>query len=536
MRMHRFPDLLVGLTLVSLTLPAVGRAQERVVVSKEVSVGRSEATLRLEFDSGPPLEISLRDGVVYIDGDESGAFDAGDGLDAAWRALLGEAVSLEDGPLAERLRDWAPPDGLESDLSSEANRIDASLEQALSANTATADRSAEVGEFQGQALVRALIGQAGRLGLLQDALDGLDENVRIEVGRDVHIGADERVPTTLVVIQGDVTVEGTVDGDVVLVDGSLELLPGSRIRGEVRLAEAELVRNDGRVDGDVVDVLGEQRDEQRELQRDMRAEVRDEIRSELRDELRRELRDAVRVRDEGGGFHAFRAVTRAVGGVVSNLVAVLLLGLVGLGVVAFAGENLDTVAETARRTPGRAAMVGVAGSFLLIPVWVLGTVALAISIVGIPVMIAWLPLFPLAAVAAALLGYLAVARNVGEWLAGTGYRYTDWIVRSNPVYTVFGGLLGLAAFFIAGNLLSMVPFFGFLRGLLAFAGVLLSIVAVQIGFGAVLLTRAGRRREYGVPDFDEAWSRAMDVEVEVEGEDVTASDDIDDAAGEPDDA
>jgi len=532
MRMHRFPDLLVGLTLVSLALPAVGRAQERVVVSKEVSVGRSEATLRLEFDAGPPLEISLRDGVVYIDGDDSGAFEAGDALDAAWRALLGEAVSLEDGPLAERLRDWSPPEGLESDLSSEASRIDASLERALTANTTSADRSAEVGEFQGQALVRALIGQAGRLGLLQDALDGLDEDVRIEVGRDVHIGADERVPTTLVVIQGDVTVEGTVDGDVVLVDGTLELLPGSRIRGEVRLAEAELVRDDGRVDGDVVDVLGEQRG----LQRDMRAEVRDEIRNELRDELRRELRDAVRVRDEGGGFHAFRAVTRAVGGVVSNLVGVLLLGLVGLGVVAFAGENLETVAETARRAPGRAAMVGVAGSFLLIPVWVLGTVALAISIVGIPVMIAWLPLFPLAAVAAALLGYLAVARNVGEWLAGTGYRYTDWIVPSNPVYTVFGGLLGLAAFFIAGNLLSMVPFLGFLRGLLAFVGVLLSIAAVQVGFGAVLLTRAGRRREYGVPDFDEAWSRAMDVEVEVEGEDVTVGGEADEAAGEPDDA
>lgn len=532
MRMHRFPDLLVGLTLVSVALPAVTRAQERVVVSKEVSVGRSEATLRLEFDSGPPLEISLKDGVVYIDDAESGTFEAGDGLDAAWRTLLGDAVSLEDGPLAERLRDWSPPEGLESDLSSEADRIDASLEQALSAN-ADDDGASPVGEVQGQALVRALIGQAGRLGLLQDALDGLDEDVRIEVGRDVHIGADERVPTTLVVIQGDVTIEGTVDGDVVLVDGSLRLLPGSRVRGEVRLAEAELVRNDGRVDGDVVDVLAEQP----ETERNLRAEVRDEIRNELRDELRRELRDAVRVREQGGGFHAFRTVTRAVGGVVSNLVAVLLLGLVGLGVVAFAGENLETVAETARRAPGRAAMVGLAGSFLLIPVWVLGTVALAISIVGIPVMIAWLPLFPLAAVAAALLGYLAVARNVGEWLAGSGYRYTDWIVPSNPVYTVFGGLLGLAAFFVAGNLLSMVPFFGFLRGLLAFAGVLISIVAVQIGFGAVLLTRAGRRREYGVPDFDEAWSRAMDVEVEVDGEDVTASDDAGDTTAEgPDDA
>ncbi len=525
MRMRRFPDPRVALTLALLALPAVVRAQERAVLSKEVSVGRAEATLRLEFDAGPPLEISLRDRVVYINGSESGAFEPGDELDAAWRSLLGEAVSLEDGPLAEALRDWQPPQGLASDLASEADRIDTSLEQALSG---ASEPAASVGEVEGAALVRALIGQAGRLDLLQGALEGLDENVRIEVGRDVHLGADERVPTTLVVIQGDATIEGSVDGDVVVVGGSLELLPGSRIRGDVRLAEAELVRNDGRVDGEVVDVLNRRG----ELDRDVRAEVRDEIRNELRDELRRELRDAVRGRDQRSGFHVFGAVAQAVGGVMSNLVGVLLLGLIGLGVVAFAGPNLEAVADTARRAPGRAAMVGVAGSFLLVPVWVLGAVALAVSIVGIPVMIAWLPLFPLAALAAALLGYLAVARNVGEWLAGSGYRYTDWIVPSNPVYTVFGGLLGLAAFFIAANLLSMVPFFGFLRGLLAFAGVMLTIVAAEIGFGAVLLTRAGRRREYGVPDFDEAWSRAMDVEVEVEGEDV-ASEADDEAGGEP---
>jgi uncharacterized protein YacL len=162
-------------------------------------------------------------------------------------------------------------------------------------------------------------------------------------------------------------------------------------------------------------------------------------------------------------------------------------------------------------------MVGMAGSFLLIPVWILGAVALTVSIVGIPVMIAWLPLFPLAAVAAALLGYLAVAKNTGEWLADSGYRYTDWIRKSNPVYTVVGGLVGLMAAFMVGNLLSIVPFFGFFRGLLTFVGVMLTVVAVQIGFGAVLLTRAGRKPEhYSNQDFDEAWARTVDVDVEEE--------------------
>jgi hypothetical protein len=147
-----------------------------------------------------------------------------------------------------------------------------------------------------------------------------------------------------------------------------------------------------------------------------------------------------------------------------------------------------------------------------------GAVALAVSIVGIPVMIAWLPLFPLAAVAAALLGYLAVARNVGEWLADSDYRYTDWIRKSNPVYTIVGGLVGLGAFFIAAHLLSMVPFLGFVHGLLTFVGVMISVVALQIGFGAVILTRGGRRRE-------EAYAGEYDAEWERTGDDVDLGND-----------
>jgi hypothetical protein len=362
------------------------------------------------------------------------------------------------------------------------------------------------------ALVRALLGQANRLSTLEEALKGVGSNLKLHVGEDVAVESGETVEGTLVVVQGDARIDGEVNGSVVVVDGTLELSNGSRIRGDVRLADANLRRSGGTVDGEVVNV------DRRE--RDLEREIRDQVRDEMRSELRNEIRDASRSRAGSGGsfFSPFRALLRALGGVIENLVAVLVLGLVGMGVVAFAPRNLDTVAETARRSPGRAAMVGVAGAFLLVPVWLLGAVALAVSIVGIPVMLLWLPLFPLAAVAAALLGYLAVARNAGEWLSESGYRYTDWIRKSNPVYTMFAGVLALALFFIAANLLRVVPFFGFFRGLLTFAGVVCGVVAMLIGFGAVLLTRAGRRQEHEPVDFDEAWKRAVDVDVEVEVE------------------
>jgi hypothetical protein len=175
-------------------------------------------------------------------------------------------------------------------------------------------------------------------------------------------------------------------------------------------------------------------------------------------------------------------------------------------------------------------MVGLAGSFLLLPAWILGFVALTISIIGIPVAIAWQPLFPLAACLAAIVGYLAVARNTGEWLADSDYPWTGWIRKSNPLITMVGGLVGLMALYVAANVLSVVPFFGFVTGLLMVAATVVTFLAIEIGFGAVLLTRAGRRREYwSTYSADEAWEAAMSVDVD---EDVEGTREPDDLGGE----
>ena len=158
-------------------------------------------------------------------------------------------------------------------------------------------------------------------------------------------------------------------------------------------------------------------------------------------------------------------------------------------------------------------MVGFAGSFLLVPVWLLGAAALVVSVVGIPVAIAWLPLFPLAAAAAVLFGYVAVARNTGEWLAESGYPWTGWIRRSNSWMTMLGGLVGLMLAFILSNVVSMAPFLDFFAGLLAFVGGLITFLAIQVGFGAVLLTRAGRRNDFTAAyDPDAAWEDAINLD------------------------
>jgi hypothetical protein len=525
-RNHR-SSVLTGVALVAVLTAPLG-AQERAILSKEVAVGRDEAALGLEFQDGERLSIALRDGMVLLDDEivPGGDYEPGGELDAAFRGLLGRAVSLDDGPLAEALVGWAPPEGLSREQAELGRRIDEALESALEspAPEERADAAGPRVQVEGSdesRFLSAVLGRADRLVFLEEALAGLDD-IRIHVDEDVEIAEGETVDASLLLVDSDARIGGVVTRDVVAVDGTVELLESGEIRGDVRLAEGELVRSGGRLLGEVRQLRDEggtavlDRERVEELT-ELRERIRGEVRDEIRRELRREYRDAGSDFDFGSGILApFRGLFRAVGGILETLVAVFILGVVGVGIVAFAPHNLDTVAEAARREPGRAAMVGTAGAFLLLPVYVLGMAALAISIVGIPALLAWIPLFPLAALAAAVFGYVAVARNVGEWLADSGYRYTDWIRRSNAVYTIFGGLLGLSALFLAGEALHVVPFSGFFRGLLGFAGVVVVLAAVTVGLGAVLLTRGGRRPEPQPMDPDEAWRQAVDPELEPE--------------------
>ena len=497
---------------------APAAAQVREVVSKEVSVGRASAELRIEFADGGELTVALTDGSAQVDGRSVGAYEPGGTLDAAWRALLGQAVALDDGPLAQALADWTAPAELSGEAADVALEIDQAIEGAVRNVQAQADDAAgAASRGDATSLLRALLRSTGRLSLLEEALAGLDADVRVHVGEDVEVTADEVVAANMIVIDGDARIAGRVDGDVVVVGGSLELLEAGSVSGSVRLVDATLLGDEDSVAEGVIDVEVEGRD--------LQTEIRRELRDEVRDEVRRELRVEMRDRDEGFSvFAPFRSVIRGVGGVLENLVAIFVLALIGAAVIAFGGDKVDVIAEAARRSPGRSAAVGMAATILLVPIWVLGFIALLVSIIGIPVAIAWLPLFPLAAFAAGVVGYLAVARNTGEWLAESDYPWTHWIRKSNALVTTVGGLVGLMVLFIAANVVSMAPFLSVVTGLLVAAGTIVTILAVEVGLGAVILTRGGRRREHwSTYSADEAWEAAMNVEVEVEDVDVEAS-------------
>ena len=404
MQEHLFKSIrFAGSAVLISILPAAAAGQARPVVSNELAISQTEAALHLEFADNGTLDIALRDGSVVIDGEERGSFERGDGLDTAWRDLLGEIVSLSNGPLGEALRSWDAPSSLEDGALDLAQLLDVTLESALESD----DVSASV---------------------------------------EAH---------------------PAVAPDVAVPDAGLSL------------------------------------DELEDLSSRIRQEVREEVRSELRDELRRELRRELSDSEDRSwwsypprGYSPLRALGRGITEIVGDLITFLLLSLLALGAVYFARDNIEVVANTAQRNPLRAGIVGLAGLFLVLPTWVLGCVALVASVVGIIALPFWVLLFPVAAALGAGLGYLAVAKNVGEWVASRNIYGLDWLRPTNTFYAITAGIGALLAFFVSASILDILPFFGFFGGLLATLGTMATVATVLIGFGAVLLTRGGRQADY----------------------------------------
>ena len=421
MQEHLFRAIrFVGSALLISILPVAAAGQARSVVSNQLAISQTEAALQLEFADDGTLEIALRDGFVMIDGEERGRFERGGALDTAWRGLLGEIVSLSDGPLNEALRSWDAPSSLDDRALELAQLLDRVLEDALQSNiSASAD--------PGPAVV----------------IDATDPDL------------------------------------------GLSLQELDDLQGRIRL------------------------------------EIQEEFRGEL-DELRRELRNA----GEGNRrYRPLRALGSGIAEIVGDLITFLLLSLLALGAVYFAKDNLEVVADTAQNNPMRAGMVGLAGAFLVLPTWILGCVALVASVVGIVALPFWLLLFPVAVGLGAGLGYLAVARNVGEWVASRDIKGLEWLRPTNTFYAITAGIGSLVAFSVSANVLDIVPFFGFFSGLLATLGTIATVATLLIGFGAVLLTRGGRQADfYGGddPHASERWTDESSSEEVLEAEEFTA--------------
>jgi len=499
-------------------------AQEAALTGSEVSLAAGAATLELELADGSTRVVTLRDGKLLIDGEVSGAYEPGGSLDGSWRALLTNPALFEGSDLADRLADWVPESGGEAETAS-ASTLEALFDRlAEGSNRTAANAPAEASAAQEAApvggggpvaiapgtvtsisdLTRRVERMSQQLERLGGEVGHLEDDLALLVHDDYTIGAGQRVDGNVAVLSGDLDLEGTVAGDVLLLDGSLNLGPSARVEGDVLQVGGDLVDAGGTVAGEIVSLVA--------------GDFGDLVSGEIAADLAEDVEVPVHVNVPMGGRGFFGSVghniSRAIGGVVASVLWLLALAFLGSIVVYFFRSRLEVVADVVRADTARSFGVGLAGQLLVLPI-------LLVLVVGI---VTWLviPVFALAVALAIPAGYLAVAHAVGEAAQEQNFRWLDrfHLRRASSYHYVFTGLIFLIAPFAIGSVLYLLGgTLGFVRGLMFFAAGLLTWAALTTGFGGILITRGGGRgRRASRVEYEDLFTAPDSFDAAPEGE------------------
>ncbi|MBK7701759.1 MAG: hypothetical protein IPI34_02125 [bacterium] len=268
----------------------------------------------------------------------------------------------------------------------------------------------------------------------------------VSTGNDAVVESDERVTGNVVVLLGDATILGQVDGDVIVVGGSLTLA------------------DEAVVEGDAITVFGA-------LRRDETAKVAGNV-----------------VAVGFGGISGANGMSRvAVGGADGLLVLLplgVLIGLTLLTVALMPAWRLEAVTLRLSAQPGRSLLVGLAwlvlGHFMLVVM----VAVLAMTIIGIPLAL----MLGLAYIVLGLVALGVVAGRIGRKLCAS--RYPD---RVNTTGCIAAGLAVILSPGLLGALLTAIPALESFGRVLELLAVLLQLPIYCLGTGAILDSRFGGR-------------------------------------------
>jgi hypothetical protein len=287
---------------------------------------------------------------------------------------------------------------------------------------------------------------------------------RVRFGGDVTVAEDEQVTDDVVVILGSARVDGQVDGAVVAVGGSVHLGPKANVRGDVTAVGGAVERSAGTVVSGQIN----------------------------------EVRVSKPNFGPMAGFRPWRewrwfgdTVRNPFGtsvGLISTLVRIGLVGLFAGLMIVVLPTPVRRVADRVATEPWRAGFVGLAAELLFVPLLVLTVLVLAVSIIGIPLLV--LVPFGLLAVAVALLmGFAGTSCAIGQWVGRRSGGSVPTLVASL--------VIGLAVVFALTVIARFAGLAGLpirvLVGVVLVAGFFVEYVAWTIGLGGVLLSRFGRR-------------------------------------------
>lgn len=484
--------LLTGTASALFLLPLSG--QEPRLESREIRVSGSGSALSIERTGVPGLEVRLSDESLSINGRTVAEVTPDGELVRGWGRLLREIGDRDDAGFLRALADWSPPPGLTGGDSLAAAELDRALEEFAATGSLpgfeTAPGASRPAGDRTEGVLERLLEDPGLFAAIGRAVGEFRFDpwgTEIRIGEDFFLGEGERVRGGLLLVDGDAEIAGRIEGDAIVADGRLRLLPGGRIDGDVGLVDAELDREGGEIGGRIRDF---DLREGTERGGDLSA-----IREEIREELRRELGDVRRGEWGAREEDSLRGSLRGLAGIFQTLLA----GLLSLGIIwlvhHFAEDRLSTTVLALRTRPGKSFLVGLAGMVLFIPAYVLGAVALVISILGILLVPFWALLFPLVFALSIGGGTIVGVMGLGTWpplerLPGAARIRLPGVMRAAAL-----GLVGLLLFPLLENVAQMTgPFLGILRIPLAILGGIVFFATTTAGLGALILTRWGSPR------------------------------------------
>jgi len=162
----------------------------------------------------------------------------------------------------------------------------------------------------------------------------------------------------------------------------------------------------------------------------------------------------------------------------------------GLGFMVFAPRQLETVADTVWHSFWRSFLAGLFAQPLLVPAFGMLIVGLALTVVGIVVIPFAILGFVAALVLAAIGGFIAVARTVGEIYLRRKMARGEVVQTWGSYRYIVYGLAGLLAVWLPVVLLGWIPVAG---TLLTVSAAVITWILATAGFGATIISRAGMR-------------------------------------------
>ena len=204
---------------------------------------------------------------------------------------------------------------------------------------------------------------------------------------------------------------------------------------------------------------------------------------ELREEAEND--EHVFVHDDRDDFA--HDVLEGIAAFFATLVWMGVLLALGAALLFFAEGRLERVSATVRDEPLRSGLIGLAGLFLALPLYILVTLALGISIIGIPLILAWLPLFPLFLVLAIMIGWLSVAYSAGDAMVSGKLQTRPLFQSAGGVKRLLVGIGLLLSPFLIAAMFRMTSVLEWVGGLLFGVGFVGNMLVAAVGFGAVLV-------------------------------------------------